>query len=388
MNRKTLVSRITAIVLFALVLCSAFLQQAFHWLPEMPNSENRRLSDKPVLRLNLLDPFPVAYEAYYNDHFAYRNQLVKVYSDLSLNLFNKCPYPDQVILGKKGNLFMVPKELVNYQRTDLFTREDLDKVKSDFLFRKKYLAEKGIDYYFAICPTKYSIYPEYLPWFVQQKDTISRTDQFIGLLKSIGIKVIDLRPALLAAKDSIPEGLFMATDNHWNDIGGFVGYQEIMKNIRHNFPGLKMKQSSDYNIQTMWRDGGNLAVILNKAKEMRDRRYFFNPKYKVTTSLIQPCPYQVPEEFEAKEYFKGYTQSDASLPNILIIHDSFGQYVQSYFKDSFSRTVFIWDKWQYKLNESILEQEKPDIYVTLCLESLLKGLADNCEFKTISGEKQ
>jgi hypothetical protein len=50
-------------------------------------------------------------------------------------------------------------------------------------------------------------------------------------------------------------------------------------------------------------------------------------------------------------------------------------------KHSFSRTIFIWDKWQYKLNESIVEAEKPDIYITITLESLLQSLMENCEYK-------
>lgn len=384
MNRKRLFSNILSIILFGLLLISAFLQQAFHFLPETENSENRRLSDKPAMRIQKLDPFPQAYEAYYNDHFAFRNQLVKFYAELNLDVFEKCPYPDQVILGKKGQLFLVPKELDNYRRIHLFSAEELSKIESEFLYRKQYLESKGIDYYLAVCPTKYSIYPELLPWYVRKKDTLSRTDQVIGLMRKIGIQVIDLRETLIAAKDSVQEMLFMATDNHWNEIGAFYAYQAIMTEVTPKHPGLTAYQYSDYNVQPFMRDGGNLAVILNKANEIRDRKYYFNPKYKIRTTMIDGSPFPVPAEFDPKEYFKGYFIRDSKLPKMLMVHDSFGKYVQPFFKDSFSRSIFIWDKWQYKLNEPILEAEKPDVYITLCLESLLQGMADNCEMRTLS----
>jgi len=244
-----------------------------------------------------------------------------------------------------------------------------------------YFEKKGIDYYVAVCPTKYSIYPELLPWYVNPNDTISRTDQFINLLKSIGIQVIDLRKSLLAAKDSVPQELFMATDNHWNEIGAFIAYQDIMSHIIPKHPGVRMLHSSDFHIQPQKRNGGNMAVILNRPIEMRDMRYYFMPLYPNRTSIIQPSPYPAPPDFDEKDYYRGYYMWDSKLPKILIVHDSFGKYVHPYFKDSFSRCTFIWDKWQYKLNEPIVEVEKPDIYVTLCLESLLQGLSDNCEYR-------
>lgn len=349
----------------------------------MPNQENRSLDTMPVFNPAHLDPFPHSFESYYNDHFAFRNQFMKLYADMNFKVYNKCPYPDQVLIGHNQNLFMVPKELDTYQRTTLFTNNELDRIRSEFSYRKEYFKNKGIVYYVAVCPVKYSIYPEYLPWYLQVRDTVSRTDQFLDVVSGLGIEVIDLRQVLLATKDSSSRELFMATDNHWNEIGAFAAYHSIAVRIAQELPGARVLQAKDYKIKPKNRNGGNLAHILNMEEEMQDVEYTFTLRKPVKTRMITPCPYKVPDDFYANEFFKGYymPENKQNLPRIMIVHDSFGKFIHPYFRDSFSRSVFIWDKWQYKLNEPIVDAEKPDVYISMTLESLLPGLVQNCEFR-------
>ena len=39
--------------------------------------------------------------------------------------------------------------------------------------------------------------------------------------------------------------------------------------------------------------------------------------------------------------------------------------------DSFSETTYIWDTWCYELHEDIIEQEEPDIFLTIIIEANL-----------------
>ncbi|NTW23973.1 MAG: hypothetical protein HGA37_04685 [Lentimicrobium sp.] len=383
MKRRNIVTDYILIALFSLVLISAFFQQWIKVLPEVQSHENRALSPMPEFNPGFLDPFPRSFEAYYNDHFVFRNQFIKFYADLTFNVFHKCPYPDQVIIGSANHLFMVPKELEAYQRTNLFTNQELDKIRSEFKYRKAYFETKGIDYYVAVCPTKYSVYPEYLPWFVQARDTISRTDQFLKVLTGIGIEVVDLRIVLNSAKDSVQENLFMLTDNHWNEIGAFLGYQNIMSRIVKKYPQLKYPGFEDYTIRPYHRNGGNLANILNLQNELSDIQYTFNLNRPVKTNITTHHQYELPDDFDSKEFYVAYSLVDNTrkLPRLMLIHDSFGKFIRPFFKDSFSQSVFVWDKWQYKINEPIVEKEKPDIYISITLESLLPGLVKNCEIR-------
>jgi len=381
MKRKNKFSNYFLIDLFLLAISSAFIQNAFRIIPEVANTENRRLADKPFFKINLLDPFPAEYESYYNDHFAFRNQFVKLYADVSLDFFGKCPYPDQVVIGRNNELFLVFRELDHYRRKNLFSKSELNKIRSDFSYRKQYLAERGVDYYVALCPTKYSIYPENIPWYIKPADTLSRTEQFINLMNELGIQVIDIKSAILKAKDSIPEHLYWKTDNHWNDLGAFVAYKEIIEQVSKKHTEIKTVHFSDYSITKFEGKGGNLAGILNRAEENTEPNYEFKPRFPTQSITIKECPYPIPGEFEKESYFHGYYTNDTELPKILVFHDSFGNKLMPYMKNSFSRTVFILDKWQYRLNEHIVESEKPDIYITLTLESLLQSLMENCEYK-------
>jgi hypothetical protein len=381
MDHKRTVSNYFLIVSFLIVLASAFIQDIFKVLPPMPNMENRSLSDKPLLELSQLNTFPTKYESYYNDHFAFRNQFVKLFAYVNLNVFGKCPYPDQVVIGRRNELFLVVRELDTYLRRNLFSKSELNKIRSDFGYRKKYLKAKGIEYYVAVIPTKYSVYPELLPWYIKPIDTISRTDQFINLMHEMDIQVIDIKHAMLKAKDSIPEQLYKKTDNHWNELGGFIASKEIIKEISKKFVSVKSLQSANYTISHQEVGGGNLAGILNMADVMKDDVYIFTPQFESNSHSIAKCPFPIPDNFEKENYFHGYYMDNPALPKVLIFHDSFGNGIMPFFKDSFSRTVFIWDKWQYKLNEPIVEAENPDIYITLTLESLLQGLMENCEYK-------
>lgn len=382
MKSKHQFSSYLLVILFIAIITSAFLQDNLEIIPPGTNTENRKLADKPELDVKLLDPFPVKYESYYNDHFAFRNYFVNIYSDMSLNLFSKCPFPDQVLIGANDDLYSVRLELDTYLRKNIFRRGEIERMRSDFTYRKEYLKKQGIDYYVVICPTKYSIYPESLPWYIKPYDTISRTDQFINLLNEIDIQVVDLRKSLNAAKDTIPQQLFRKTDNHWNDLGSFVAYLSIMQQIAKNHPEVKPLNFSDFEVTPEETDGGNLAFILNKQKQMRDVNYSFKPKFSIDVDTVKENPYPVPSDFDPGDFFdKFYLPDNSSLPKILIFHDSFTLSLQQYMKYSFSESVFIWDKWEFKLNEPIVEAEQPDIYVTIVLESLLNGLCDHCVYK-------
>ena len=49
--------------------------------------------------------------------------------------------------------------------------------------------------------------------------------------------------------------------------------------------------------------------------------------------------------------------------------------------ENFSVTEKIFDKWEYKLNESIVENEKPDVFLMIVLESNLRNIIKYRSFK-------
>jgi len=54
---------------------------------------------------------------------------------------------------------------------------------------------------------------------------------------------------------------------------------------------------------------------------------------------------------------------------VLFIRDSFGEVIRPFAREVFSESLFIFDAWQFKLNEEIIEQYKPDVVVFIGLET-------------------
>jgi len=341
-------------------------------MPEMENTENRKLADEPVFNPELLDPFPVEYEKYYNDHFSLRNQLVKLKSYLVVNVFNKSPMPNKVIFGTEGWLHLVPKELEEYRGTNLLSQLEIDKIAVEFKRRKDYLEKRNSKLYIVIAPIKYSIYPEYLPVYVDKINKTSRTDQIISALRDNNISVLDLRPHEIKAKE---KGLvYYKTDNHWNNLGGFYAYKALIDKIKIDFKDIPVLSIDDFDIKTEVVKGRKTAKLLNMIDEFEDIKYELIQKTPSKTKKVKSVGYPMPKNFPYDYAFEmNYETANDSLPKLLFIRDSFGSALIPYLNQSFKRSLFVFDGWIYRSNEHIIEKEQPDVVVFMILESMWDG---------------
>ena len=67
---------------------------------------------------------------------------------------------------------------------------------------------------------------------------------------------------------------------------------------------------------------------------------------------------------------------DTTLPNAIIIRDSFTDALLPFLAEGFNRSTFIFDAWEYGNNFNIIEIEKPQIVIYIVLESNLNSLLD------------
>jgi alginate O-acetyltransferase complex protein AlgJ len=367
--------RFTNIILitgFLLVLLLPAVQDGFKPIPTMPSAENRRLAEKPHVKWDNLDPFPVAYENYYSDHFSFREHLVRLKSLFSVIVLNQSPLPEKVIAGRDGWLYIVKDELNHYRVDHLLTPEQLDSIYTEMNRRKNYLDEKQIHLYFAIVPSKYTVYPEYLPPFEFKRNTTDRTDQVKDVLQKAGINVIDLRTPMLEAKSK--DLIYRKTDNHWNSLGAYIASSAIVDRIKMDFPNIPDLNLNDYSLTQISVKGGNAAFMMHMENYFTDINYNFEKKTPEKAKLSAKSNYPLPEYYKnTDEYEFVYSSQDTTLPSMLVIRDSFGQAVMPFLSQSFNRSVYIFDGWHYTLCENIVENEHPDIMIYLVFESLWDG---------------
>jgi hypothetical protein len=347
-----------------------------HFAKDIGSNENRALAKMPEFKLTYLDPFPTKYEAYYQDHFFIRNRISKMWSEINRKVFKRSP-TDKALIGNDGWLYIKKDELKTYLGQNLFDSTELAKFKNEVIRRRDYLDSLGCKYYFVIAPTKYSVYPEHLPKIYRLRKYYTRTDQIVDIVSTVeGVELIDLRKVL---NESKTHGLlYRPSDNHWNALGGYYAYTEIMNRIRNDFPEITPVYPLDsFNIDVQEVEGGNVSQMMNA----KDDFFEFIPKItfkKQKVWVSEKAGYVSPKNFGFEtDYEMVFTNKNQNDPKILVIRDSFGYGVLPYLSAHFSKSVYIFDEWKYMLNKPIVENEKPDIFMHLTLECFYHQMLEN-----------
>ncbi len=338
--------------------------------------ENRNLAKIPKADIEHLDVFPKQFDDYYNDNFGLRSIGLKLYNNFNYFLLKKSPAPQKAILGKDGWLYQ-GRDIDLYQGIKRLTESELEQLEIEFNKRWEFLDEHNCRLMIVAVPTKKIIYPEYLPgeYFRYSNKTI--TDQFIEMLRTkTNVEVIDLRPVILAAKKEHPV-LYHKMDNHWNDIGAYYATKAIIDYInRTSFIG-KPHEFNEYTLDTTTYYGGSIAKMLGVQDSLIDYRLRLTPDFKNTVKRL-PQKYKSPERFPYPgSYERRFTSDNDSLPRLMMINDSFGEYYYKFLPEHFSYSIFLFDGWEFKLHAKKVLEEKPDIFIISTFEGFIPNILKN-----------
>ena len=224
-----------------------------------------------------------------------------------------------------------------------------------------------------ICPFKHNIYPELLPFSISKHNKLKRTDQLKDFLSDkYPNLIIDPTEELIKAKDSVK--VYYQLDNHWNYKAGQITAELLLSEIRRDFSDDEILDIQEF----QWKDttlqkGIHYRVL--GIDELSELDYFpINNNEQASKAVKYGFPpikgFAYPWDYE-RRYVN--TQNESGL-KVLFIRDSFGNQVIPFIKEPFKESVFIFDAWQYKLNESIIEKVKPDIVVFLGLETHIDAI--------------
>ncbi|MFT5291507.1 MAG: alginate O-acetyltransferase complex protein AlgJ, partial [Planctomycetota bacterium] len=406
---------------FALGLAFPLVAQLAGWGAADSSSEKRVLTEFPALapddelRASVaaahgsdwdawsesLQRWPKLYETWFDDHFAYRTELIRLHHRGYVLGLGVSPRAD-IVIGKQGWLF-----------TNASDQEQaaLDQVRGLFPFNQAQLlewqrfleecrdwfADRGVSYYLTIAPSKPTIHPEFLPPGLSSKDPVTRLDQLLEWLAATeardgypGVPMVDLRPDLLAAKESLG-GLYRRTDTHWNAAGAMIASAALVERLREAVPGLLPIDSADFTFERVPAGGGDLAAILNLADLLSDEivRSTARTPIEFTRELEGMVPVRIPdtalgaEENLAEERQRPFrlVQNRTDLPRLLMFRDSYGSQLVPFLARAFSTSSFY---WQYRIHDpAIMALERPDVVVQEIGERVLMrnvGLPRNEQF--------
>ena len=150
---------------------------------EVSTTENRKLNEKPELKISTITEYPQKFDDYYNDHLPFRTELRTLWTKLNYRLFNTT-VDSRVIIGKEGWLFYRgDNSIEQVQGTINFTDNQKERILTGIQTNAQKLKEKNIEMYVLILPNKENIYREYLPDSIIIKDQVSRTEKLVDYIQ-------------------------------------------------------------------------------------------------------------------------------------------------------------------------------------------------------------
>lgn len=323
--------------------------------------EKRKLAPFPQviwngeIKLNheIITTFPSKFEAFYNDHFGFRDHLVKLYSLLCFIV--KSASSPNVLIGQKGWMFFVGGNSVeDYRGNDPLSPLELWQWRVVLEAKKAWLEKRGVKYVFIIAPDKHSIYPEYFPSRINKVGKYSRLDQFLAYMNDSEAPFVDLRPSLLQAKT---KGLvYYKTNSHWNLFGAAVAQYTIVQQLASGhfaFHPIKFA----YNDFQLVQHSGDIAQMLNLSPFLQEMApNLRNPLPLCKSQIIEERP-----DYPSRSTVMIECENDS--PTALIFRDSFFTGLQPYMSHYFSKSLYVWKNPNFIEFEQYIKRYSPDIVI-------------------------
>ena len=322
--------------------------------PEPAQAENRELAPAPAWPVSwtTLRVFPSAASHYFEDHFGLRARLVRWQAELRLRALRVSASPD-VILGRHGWLFYAGDSASEDMASAVpFTHDELEVWRSTLQHTQDWLRARGISYLFVIAPDKHQVYGEELPASLHQVGPETRTDTLVRYLRMHStVPVLDLRPALMAAKAR--ERLYHRTDTHWNDRGAYVAYAEIVRAL--GVAGEPATRAS-FDAPAVPVPGLDLAGMLGVTGALTEEDLPLRPRTPRRARIVEPSR----PDSRLMEARLVTEQADRSRPRAVVFRDSFGSALIPFLSEHFARAVYL---WQYNLDPDVVRAEHAEVVI-------------------------
>lgn len=184
----------------------------------------------------------------------------------------------QVLLGKENWLFYKTQNdgqpIYDYMGINHFSEEEMAAMASNLIMTREYFEkEKGVRFVAMTIPNKEIVYEEYMPDTIARVNMVSKGELFAEYMyNNTDVPYIYMKETFAEQKGNYP--LFYKTDTHWNQIGAFLGVQEILNTLY----GMKASPDSVIFKETQKDFAGDLSVIAGVEDKYKiDTVYEFDP---------------------------------------------------------------------------------------------------------------
>lgn len=234
--------------------------------PDSPNTilkEGRYLAAAPKAPATGGDwlTLPKEVDAYLKDHFGLREKMIRLHKDLTKPLL----FQDSnvAVIGASGRMYAVPDDMVAQSAGRVFRPQKVAEAVDMIVAMNDALARRGVKFLVAVPPNSSTIYQDDLPLWARNPGRKTEYDLLLQELAARGVKTVDLRPALKAARAS--GAAYFLNDLHWNVNGATAGYNAVVEADGH--PDWKIDPSSAIG-PPMKKTGGDIATLAGIADKV------------------------------------------------------------------------------------------------------------------------
>ncbi len=285
------------------------------------SSENRSLAELPSAVTE--DGLNISYLSelgdWFEDHFAFRNELVTGYSLITGKLFDTSA-KDSVITGTNNWLYY-KDSLSDYQGTDLMTDRQLFDAAHTLAMLQNYALANGVDFVFTIAPNKASLYGENMPYYYSSfRSDENNLSRFLPRLRAEGVHYVDLY-GIFEEREKV---LYHARDSHWNNRGAALAAGVLLDAF-----GQPHRDYEHADYVTRRDFSGDLDEMLYPSAVTEEEEYYLDPEPDFTYV----------EEVESNYSPKIYTESGAQ-GSLVMYRDSFGNALLPFLSENFGQAYY------------------------------------------------
>ena len=247
---------------------------------------------------------PGGIDAYLKDHFGMRSAMIRTHKDLTKPALGRGS--DTVMIGRDGRMFVLGEQAVQQSAGLVVRDERLATTVEVLAAMNRELQRQGIRFLVAMPPNTATVFQEDLPSWAQRAGRPTEYDLLLKRLTANGVRTVDLRPAMLAAKPTGP--IYYRHDSHWQPRGALAGYNAIVEADGH--PDWRAEPKTALTSAEP-RKGGDLARLLG----VEDR----------VSEYVEDltAPGGTKARLTSNFYSDFVQTADHSGPTILVLGDSF-----------------------------------------------------------------
>lgn len=253
------------IVIFLTIISINFMLFFIIRKHDIDSIENKEKLKFPTYDSLGYSGFMTNYEAYFNNHFPYKYAYIKPLNYFKKVLLKSFNANDKVIIGKNGWLFynssiydsLGLNEYCGYYQ---WNKNQIEQVISNVKTIHHFCIKNKIQFQLLICPSKQSIYSEFLPNYYNKKYD-NRYDQLYHAFPEF----INLKNHLLAYKKTSTKLLYYKTDTHWNLLAGALTGRLLSQKLQQFFPNIANFKSISIkdSILSVGNDLANMLALKN-----------------------------------------------------------------------------------------------------------------------------